>query len=97
MAIAILAEMPGLTQEQYERVVRTVNEAGTPAGALFHAGGPMEGGIRVVEVWASQEAADTFYSSDLLRRATEGLATQPQITTWPVYGVDLGSGWRKAT
>jgi hypothetical protein len=44
MAVAMLAEIPGLTQEQYETVVTKVNETGSPAGALFHAGGPIEDG-----------------------------------------------------
>jgi hypothetical protein len=95
MAIAIVGEIPGLTQEQYEAVVRMVNAAGTPAGALFHAGGPMEDGYRTVEVWESQEAADAFYTSALLRDATAGLTTQPQLTIWPVTGLDDGSGWRR--
>jgi len=43
MALAILAELPELTREQYELVAKKVNEAGTPAGALVHAGGPVEG------------------------------------------------------
>jgi hypothetical protein len=44
MALAMLAEIPGLTRQQYESVVEAVNQAGSPAGALFHAGGPTDGG-----------------------------------------------------
>ena len=95
MAIAILAEIPGLTQEQYETVVRKVNEAGTPAGALFHAGGPIDGGYRVVEVWVSQAAADAFYGSARYQQATATVTTQPQISRWPVDGLDDGSGWKR--
>ncbi len=63
MAIAMLFEVPGLTQEQYDAVVR---EVGLPApGQIFHLGGPMEGGWRVLEVWESQEAADPFYRERL--------------------------------
>ena len=59
MAIATLAEVPSLTQEQYDDAVR---EVGLPApGQIFHLAGPMEGGWRVLEVWESQEAADTFF------------------------------------
>ena len=61
MALAILAEIPELTGEDYERVVKKVNESGSLAGALPHAGGPMEGGYRIVEVWETREAADAFY------------------------------------
>lgn len=95
MAFAILAEIPDLTRDQYELVVKKVNEAGSPAGALFHAGGPIEGGYRVVEVWESREAADAFHSSALMAEA--GAASPPPkiIMTWPVYGIDDGSGWRE--
>jgi len=95
MALAMLAEIPDLTREGYELVVRKVNESGTPAGALFHAGGPIEGGYRVVEVWESREAADTFFSSELYKEATATTPTQPRILmTWAISGVDRGSGWQ---
>jgi hypothetical protein len=96
MALAILAEIPDLTREQYEKVVTQVNQAGTPAGALFHAGGPVEGGYRVVEVWETREAADTFYTSALYHEAAAASPAQPKILmTWSVYGVDNGAGWHQ--
>ena len=95
MALAILAEIPDLTREQYESVVKKVNESGSPAGALFHAGGPIEQGYRIVEVWESRESADAFFGSELYREAAAATPTEPKIVmTWPVYGVDDGSGWR---
>jgi quinol monooxygenase YgiN len=95
MALAMLAEIPDLSREQYELVVRKVNESGSPAGALFHAGGPIDGGYRVVEVWESREAADAFYSSALYQQAAAAVTTQPNIVmTWSVYGLDDGSGWQ---
>lgn len=94
MALAMLADIPHLTQEQYEHVVKKVNEKGTPAGALFHAGGPVETGYRVVEVWETREAADAFYGSDLYREATMSIPSQPEIImTWPIHGLDDGHGW----
>ena len=87
MAFAILAEIPGLTREQYEMVVTRVNESGSPAGALFHAGGPIEGGYRVMEVWETSESAEKFYASEVLKHATAPLPAELQqprvIMTWP--------------
>ena len=84
MALAMLAEIPDLTREEYEQVVRKVNESGSPAGAVFHAGGPIEGGYRVIEVWESREAAAAS-------------PAQPNILmTWAISGVDRGSGWQPA-
>jgi hypothetical protein len=98
MALAMLAEIPDLTQEEYEKVVTQVNENGSPAGALFHAGGPIEGGYRIVEVWQSRESADAFYSSELYRKATAATTTQPKILlTWSVNGLDNGAGWHRTS
>jgi quinol monooxygenase YgiN len=94
MAFAMLADIPDLTREQYESVVKKVNEAGTPTGALLHAGGPAEGGYRVVEVWQTREAADAFYTSELYRAATAAVTAQPKILmTWSIEGIDDGNGW----
>ena len=101
MALAMLAEIPDLTRQQYEAVVTTVNRAGgTPAGALLHAAGPSDSGYRIVEVWETREAADAFYGSELYRQAITGahLDTEPQIVmTWTVEGLDDGHGWRALT
>jgi hypothetical protein len=97
MALAILLEIPGLTRDQYEGVTKKVMEAGRPQGSTFHAGGPIEGGYRLIEVWESREAADAFYSSELLKKATVGHEQPKVIMTWPVVGVDVGSGWKPAS
>jgi hypothetical protein len=97
MALAMLAEIPGLSRQQYESVVKTVNEGGSPAGALFHAGGPTDSGYRVVEIWQTREAAEAFYGSELYRQAVTaaGVPSEPEIVmTWTVEGLDDGHGWR---
>ncbi len=95
MAVALLAEIPGLTRDRYERVVTAVNKTGTPSGALLHAAGPIEDGYRVIEIWDSQQAADAFYRSAEYAAATADLNTEPKLLmTWPVEGLDSGSGWR---
>jgi hypothetical protein len=101
MATAFLVEIPGVTEEEYEKVTRKVNEAGSPAGCIFHGGGPYEGGVRLVEVWDSPEAAQAFYSSQVFRDATAAAGggagrQQPKVLmTWPVRGIDDGTGWRR--
>ena len=98
MAFAMLVEIPGVDRETYERVVKKVNEqGGTPRGSIFHAGGPIEGGYRLFELWESREHADAFYASDVLKTATAGAGAQGHpniIMTWPVYGKDDGTGWK---
>lgn len=99
MPVAFVVEVPGVTAEDYERVTHKVNESGSPAGCIFHAGGAFDGGVRLTEVWESPEAAQAFYGSDLLRQATallpEAKQQQPKVLmTWPVHGIDDGTGWR---
>lgn len=100
MAMAFVVEVPGVTADEYKSVTRKVNEHGSPAGCVFHGGGPFEGGVRFLEVWDSPEAAQAFYSSQLLRdAAAEATGGAPReeprvVMTWPVLGIDDGSGWR---
>ena len=100
MAMAFVVEIPGVTAEEYEKVARKVNEAGSPASCVFHGGGPCEGGVRLLEVWESPEAAEAFYASELLRDATSSAGggagrEQPRVVmSWPVHGIDDGTGWR---
>jgi len=94
MAVAMLYEVPGLTREQYERILTEVNKNGTPSGSLVHAAGPIDDGYRIIEVWESPQAADAFYESAEYHAATANLNTEPKILmTWPVEGLNAGSGW----
>jgi len=67
MAIGVLLEFPGVTQGQYEEVLKKLTNGGTLRslsdcpikGLLFHVAGPTSNGWRVVDVWESE--------SDLMR------------------------------
>ena len=91
MAIAMMVEIPGLTQEQYEAAAKIINAGGPQVGgALVHTAGAFEGGCRVVEVWESQELADAFYGSALFGQIAAQMP-QPKITSWPLWVVN-GAG-----
>jgi hypothetical protein len=96
MAIAMMVEIPGLTQDQYEAAAKIVNAGGPQVGgALVHTAGPFEGGCRVVEVWESQEQADAFYNSALFGQIAAQMP-QPKITSWLLYALD-GAGLKQTT
>ena len=62
MAIAMIFDIPGMTQAQYDRVRTEVIPDNQPAaGMLYHVAGSTETGWLVVEVWESQEAVDRFF------------------------------------
>jgi hypothetical protein len=69
MPIMAVHQVPSLTQEKYEEVVRRVTKGKSRAesvsdfpfeGLLFHAAGQGENGFCVVDVWESEEAVDRF-------------------------------------
>src|SRR5436305_1980801 len=75
MALAVLLEFPGATQEQFTQVAEKVG-SNSPPGLLYHVEGPIEGGWRVDDVWESQEAVETFFQATLGQVLQEaGIAT----------------------
>ena len=91
MAIAMLIEFSGGTAEDYDRVLQRLDLGGKMApGGIFHVVGPTDDGLRVVDVWDSQEAFDRFFE-DKLRKAleAEGLP-EPKISVWPVHNMIPG-------
>ena len=67
MAVALVHEIPGGTQEDYDKIAQELT--GGPInslsdwpvdGILFHVAGPTENGWRVVDVWESEEALEAF-------------------------------------
>ncbi|HLL80058.1 MAG TPA: hypothetical protein VKT25_11190 [Ktedonobacteraceae bacterium] len=66
MALTVLYEIPGLTQEQYDKIIETLQrEDITAPGRIYHVAGPMEGGWRVIDVFESQEAFEQFIGGSL--------------------------------
>ena len=69
MAVVLVHQGAGVTRENYEETVRRVtggkSRLESPAdwpveGLLVHSAGDAPGGFRVVDVWESEEAAQSF-------------------------------------
>ena len=86
MAMAQLLEFRGGTAEQYHALHQEVAPDGRLApGALFHVGGPVEGGWRVVNVWESEDAAQRFFRERLMPLLQKsGLQPPESQSWWPV-------------
>jgi hypothetical protein len=88
-AVVLVTEGGGLTQEKYEEVVRKLTDGKksrmeSPSdwpveGLLVHAAGQGESGFRVVDVWESEEACDSFGEilAPLIQEA--GIDSQPEL------------------
>jgi hypothetical protein len=86
MAIGMVMNFPGVTQEQYDAVLEQLNLGGRmPPGGISHAAGPIEGGWRVVDVWESQEAFDIFFRERLQQAMQNAGMPPPEVDAWPVY------------
>jgi hypothetical protein len=87
MPLAFIVDTPGMTQEQYEAAHQ---QLGNPLenGALVHIAGPIEGGWRVVEIWPSQEAANSFFGSERVHQVFQDAGIPPvQPAVFPVYAL----------
>ena len=86
MAIGVLLDIPGGTQEQYEEVnQRAFGDTKGPTepirGLLVHTAGATTSGFRIFDVWESQEDFDRFMNETIMP-ATEGMdlpQTPPEI------------------
>src|SRR5690348_6970418 len=93
MAIVVLQDFSGGTQEQYDQVLAQLNLGGhSPQGNLFHVAGMGEGGMRIVDVWESESALNVFL--EVLGPLTQGAGiAAPQVTIWPVHNMLTPRGY----
>lgn len=88
MPIVVIAEIPGGTAEQDEAMLKEMDiESDPPAGALFRAAGPIPGGWRIMSVWESQEAFDTFRRERIAPILQKLGRPLPPTQIWPVHSV----------
>jgi hypothetical protein len=86
MAVGMIMNFPGVTQEQYDAMLEQLNLGGRmPPGGISHAAGPIEGGWRVVDVRESQEAFDIFFRERLEQAMRNAGVPPPELDAWPVY------------
>jgi hypothetical protein len=82
MAIGVIFEGDGMTQEQYYQVFNQVTDHGKQRapGLLSHHAGPTEGGFCVIETWESQEALQQVFADKLgAALAAANIQIQPKI------------------
>jgi hypothetical protein len=91
MAVVIVNEMDGGSQEMYDQVNPKVMEGGTlPEGCQLHIAGPIENGWRVITVWESEERFQQFRDEKLipaLREVDEGDRIAPSVSAQPVHNL----------
>jgi hypothetical protein len=90
MAVVLVQQGPGLTQESYEEVVRRMMGGKTRPespgdwpvdGLLVHVAGEGENGFRVVDVWDSEESVQRF--GETLGPIIKELGIEAKPETYP--------------
>lgn len=86
MAVGIVFQAEGTTPADYHVVVDRVAPGGRlPAGMQSHvAGKTANGGICVVEIWESKEAADAFFQNTLAQ-ALNDANIRPSVTFFEIF------------
>ena len=89
MAVVVVNEIEGGSQELYDRVnPKIMPEEQLPEGCQVHIAGPIDNGWRVITVWDSDERFQQFRDEKLipaLREAGDEQRVAPSISTSPVY------------
>ena len=89
MATAMYLEWPGVTLAQYNRVMQVLElDTKPPAGGNFHVAGFTTDGLRVLDIWDSQQTFETFQKDRLLPAVQKaGITTQPKVQFFPVHNI----------
>ncbi len=91
MAYGIVHHFPGGTKANYDASIAAVHpsDGSLPAGQVFHAAGPSEGGWTILAVHESKESWEQFRDGILLPRMQEGIEggfpTPPEEIAIDVY------------
>jgi hypothetical protein len=92
MAVWFVLDIPGVTREQADAILRNLGLSDRPApGQLFHVEGPgAAGGIRVADVWESEEVFGRFFHERLapaFQQAGVQVPENLQPEFMPVYNI----------
>jgi len=88
MAVGIRIKLAGVTQDEFDAMNNHIDPVGNPpAGILFHASGPIEGGWGVIDFWESRAAFDAFESriGEAVAAVGAELQEPPDVKEFPVH------------
>jgi hypothetical protein len=89
MTVLMTSNMPGLTQEGYDRLAAALLPVlRSTDGFIAHAAGPIDGGFLVTELWESEDAHDVWFTAHVAPAMPDDAPT-PDRTIRPVVNVVL--------
>lgn len=89
MATIMLMHWREATPEQYDRARELVGwDRDAPSGAKLHVSGFGADGLRVTDVWESEQSFNAFMQQRLAPAIAEiGIPGQPEVEFFPLHGV----------
>lgn len=92
MAVAVEANFPGATTEQYDEAVKAMGltSGGQHSGALFHWATKTDSGVRVTDVWESKEQFERFAQEQILPVSEQVGLPEPEIRYIDVHAYMVG-------
>jgi hypothetical protein len=80
MAVMIIAEVAGQTQQGYDGMLAVLAERIRAApGFISHTGFPVEGGWRVMELWQTKEQANQFFAKNVVPHLPPGIRPKRSV------------------
>ena len=79
MTIAVVQDIAGADFETYQRIMKEIGDT-RPTGLVTHVAGATDTGMRIIDVWESDEAQQHFLSERLLparQRVLDGMGVDP--------------------
>jgi hypothetical protein len=89
MPVAVEMNFSGATTDQYDQILNRMGltpGGSTPPGAISHWVAKTEDGLRVVDVWESQEAFDSYAQEKIMPYSRDaGIEGMPETTFYEVH------------
>jgi hypothetical protein len=89
MAVAVEMTFKGATLDQYDQVIEKMGltpEGATPPGAISHWVAQTDEGLRVVDVWETQQAYDDYAAAKIGPYSAEvGITDPPEMQVYEVH------------
>jgi len=81
MPVTLIAEVPALTEDVYGGMIQNLKPRLQAAdGFIAHSGGPSpNGGWRVVEIWDTEEQAQTWFEANVRPNLPDGVVPDRQF------------------
>ena len=86
MAVLVMAEVPGQTEEKYDQMLSVLGPYLQQAkGFIAHGAGRAAEGWRTFEIWETQEDATQFFAKFIHPNLPEGIT--PKRTLLPLHSL----------